>query len=68
MIEDEKYIDLHTHTTSSDGSMTPEELIRHAYSKGLAAVAITDHDTIGAVEQAIDEGNIIGIDVIFIDL
>ncbi len=64
MNEDEKYIDLHTHTTSSDGSMTPEELIRHAYSKGLAAVAITDHDTIGAVEQAIEEGNKIGIEVI----
>ncbi len=62
--EHQKFIDLHTHTTASDGSMTPAELIRHAYNKGLTAVAVTDHDTVGAVEQAIEEGKKIGIEVI----
>ncbi len=58
------YIDLHTHSTASDGSMTPAELVRHAYGKGLAAVAITDHDTVNGVSQAIEEGQMLGIEVI----
>lgn len=58
------YIDLHTHTTASDGSMTPMELVRHAFEKGLGAVAVTDHDTVNGVEQALDEGNKLGIEVI----
>ncbi len=62
--DDQQHIDLHTHTTASDGSMAPAELIRYAYDKGLAAVAVTDHDTVGAVEQAIEEGKKIGIEVI----
>lgn len=59
-----KYIDLHTHTTASDGSMTPVELVRHAFNKGLAAVAVTDHDTVGGISQALEEGNRLGIEVI----
>ena len=57
-------IDLHTHTTASDGSMTPVELVRHAFEKCLAAIAVTDHDTISGVEQAIEEGKKLGIEVI----
>ena len=64
MNEDQKHIDLHTHTIASDGSMTPEELIRHAYNKGLAAIAVTDHDTVRAVAQAVEEGKKLGIEVI----
>lgn len=59
-----KLIDLHTHSTASDGSMSPRELVRHAKESGLAAVAITDHDTIDGVEEALDEGAKIGIEVI----
>jgi 3',5'-nucleoside bisphosphate phosphatase len=62
--QDSLYIDLHTHSTASDGSMTPTELVRHAYDKGLAAVAITDHDTVNGVAQAMEEGMRIGIEVI----
>lgn len=62
--DDLKYIDLHTHTTASDGSMTPAELVRHAYNKGLAAVAVTDHDTVGGIDQALEEGKRLGIEVI----
>lgn len=40
--------DLHTHTTCSDGSYSPRELIDLAVTKGLAGIAITDHDTIAA--------------------
>lgn len=59
-----QYIDLHTHTTVSDGSMAPEELVRHAYKKDLAAVAITDHDEISGIEQAIGAGKALGIEVV----
>ncbi len=57
-------IDLHTHSTASDGSMTPAELVRHAFAKGLGAVALTDHDTVNGVEQALEEGEKLGIEVI----
>ncbi|WP_010244791.1 PHP domain-containing protein [Acetivibrio cellulolyticus] len=59
-----KRIDLHTHSTASDGSVSPRELVRHAKESGLAAVALTDHDTIDGIEEALDEGNRIGIEVI----
>ena len=59
-----KYTDLHTHSTASDGSMTPAELVRHAYESGLSAVALTDHDTVAGVEEALEEGAKIGIEVI----
>ena len=60
----EKRIDLHTHSTASDGSMSPRELVRHAKERGLLAVALTDHDTIDGIEEALEEGAKIGIEVI----
>lgn len=42
--EKERYIDLHTHTTGSDGDSSPEEMIRAARKAGLSALAITDHN------------------------
>jgi len=47
-----KKVDLHTHTTYSDGSFSPEELVMLAAEKGLSALAITDHDDIGAAGEA----------------
>jgi len=45
------YVDLHTHTTYSDGILTPEELLQKATGVGLAAISITDHDSIdGCIE------------------
>ena len=41
------YIDLHTHSNCSDGSMTPTELVRHAAEKGLKAIALSDSDRSG---------------------
>ena len=57
-------IDLHTHTSASDGSMTPAELVRRAAANGLDAVAVTDHDTIGGVEEALEEGGKTGIETV----
>ena len=48
-----KRIDLHTHTCKSDGSYTPTELVDYAIEKNLAAVAITDHDCIEGLDEAI---------------
>jgi hypothetical protein len=45
-------IDLHTHTDHSDGSSSPEELLRKAESAGLRAIAITDHDTLSGNDEA----------------
>jgi 3',5'-nucleoside bisphosphate phosphatase len=45
-------VDLHTHSTHSDGSASPEELIARAKAKSVRAVAITDHDTVSALAQA----------------
>ena len=47
-----KYIDLHTHSTCSDGTFTPSELAAHAAGKGLAAFALTDHDTTDGLAEA----------------
>ncbi|UDQ97194.1 PHP domain-containing protein [Lentisphaerota bacterium WC36G] len=44
-------IDLHTHSTFSDGTLTPEELINLAYKQKLSAIAIADHDTVGGVKD-----------------
>ena len=38
-------IDLHTHSTASDGALTPSELVRAACKAGLTVIALTDHDT-----------------------
>ena len=60
----EKTIDLHTHTVYSDGSMTPRELVRHACESGLSAVAVSDHDSVGGVSEAVAAGKEFGIEVV----
>lgn len=57
-------IDLHTHTTASDGSNTPRELVKLAKEAGLTAVAVTDHDTIDGLGEAVQAGRELGINVI----
>ncbi len=58
------YVDLHLHTTASDGVLTPSEIVRYAKAKGLQAIAITDHDTIEGCEEGLSEGEKIGFEVI----
>lgn len=59
-----KTIDLHTHSTASDGSMSPVELVRHAKESGLTAIALTDHDTIDGIKEALEEGASQGVEVV----
>jgi len=57
-------IDLHTHTTFSDGSLTPTELVQAATALGLSAVAVTDHDTVDGLPEALAAGERLGIRVV----
>jgi len=57
-------IDLHTHTTASDGTMSPGELVNLAGEVGLDAIAITDHDTFDGVQEALEAGKRYGVEVI----
>jgi len=47
-----EFVDLHTHSTASDGQLSPQELIAHADAAGLAAIALTDHDTLAGLPAA----------------
>lgn len=60
----EKYIDLHTHSLKSDGSMTPTEVVEEAKRAGLAAIALTDHDSVDGVREAVEAGERLGVEII----
>ena len=64
MSKDTRKIDLHSHTTASDGRITPKDLVKKAKKIGLSAIAITDHDTVSGVEEAVLEGEKLGVEVI----
>jgi len=57
-------IDLHLHTSASDGILSPSEVVRYAVKKGLKAIAITDHDTIDGIEEGLREGQRVNLTVI----
>ena len=59
-----KLIDLHTHSTCSDGTLTPEELVIHAKESGLSAIALSDHDTVNGIKEAMAAGKKHSIEVI----
>ncbi len=56
--------DLHAHTTASDGSMSPAQLVDYARTKGLRALAVTDHETVAGLEEARRRGREVGVEVI----
>ena len=60
----ENRIDLHIHTTASDGTDTPAEVVGKAFALGLSAVAVTDHDTVAGLAEAMREGRRLGIEVV----
>lgn len=60
----EKLIDLHTHTSASDGSLSPSEFILECKKENIGAVAITDHDTTDAVSECMSSGKKLNIRVI----
>lgn len=57
-------IDLHVHSTRSDGSLTPTELVNYAIEKGLEAFALTDHDTVDGIDEALKAAKGKNIEVI----
>lgn len=54
-------IDLHTHSTCSDGVLSPSELVKHAFSKNIKVLALTDHDTIEGLSEAKIQSEELGI-------
>jgi len=59
-----RFVDLHTHTTASDGTESPTQVVSKAHAVGLVGVAITDHDTIHGVEEGLRAGTNLGIEVV----
>jgi predicted metal-dependent phosphoesterase TrpH len=56
-----QFVDLHSHSTASDGTFPPREVVRLARDAGLVGLALTDHDTINGLAQAADEAASLGI-------
>src|SRR5689334_14747159 len=57
-----RYVDLHCHSTASDGTMSPAEVVRLAKDSGLSGLALTDHDTTAGCAEAEAEARRVGID------
>lgn len=57
-------VDLHLHSTASDGALVPAEVVRRAAEAGLLAMALTDHDTVAGVAEAVAEGERLGVRVV----
>jgi len=60
----QRTVDLHTHTTASDGDLSPTELVARAHAAGLTAIAVTDHDTTAGLHEALEAGKRIGLEVV----
>lgn len=58
------FVDLHAHSTASDGSRSPADVIREAKRVGLQAIALTDHDTLDGIPEAVATGREIGVRVV----
>ena len=56
--------DLHSHTTASDGALSPRELVRLAARQGVRVLAVTDHDSVSGLPEAIDEAARHGIEIV----
>ena len=59
-----RYIDLHTHSLVSDGTDSPADLVKKAAKLGLAAVALTDHDSLAGLDEAEETARALGIDFV----
>jgi predicted metal-dependent phosphoesterase TrpH len=60
----ERFVDLHTHSTASDGILSPADVVAAARAVNLAAIALTDHDTLEGVPEARAAGERLGVRVI----
>jgi predicted metal-dependent phosphoesterase TrpH len=61
-MSERSYVDLHCHSTASDGTLRPAEVVRLAKEAGLSGLALTDHDTIAGVAEAADRAKQLGLD------
>jgi hypothetical protein len=61
---DDRVADLQLHSSASDGSDDPSEVVRRAHSLGFSCVALTDHDTLGGVQEAVAAGQALGVEVL----
>ncbi len=61
---EENRFDLHSHSLVSDGTYTPTEVVETAAAAGVRLLALTDHDNIGGVAEAVEAGNRIGLPVL----
>lgn len=59
-----RFVDLHVHSTASDGTLSPQELVKTAVKCGLSAFALTDHDTVSGVDRAINAARNSNLEVI----
>src|ERR671931_2859020 len=57
-------IDLHSHTTASDGQYAPSELVRRAREAGVTCLSITDHDTVNGLAEAAQAAGAMGIELV----
>ncbi|MCC6927911.1 MAG: PHP domain-containing protein [Gemmatimonadaceae bacterium] len=60
----DRYADLQLHSTASDGSDAPSEVVRRAHAMGFAAIALTDHDTLGGIAEGLAAAQALGIELI----
>ena len=60
----ERFCDLHTHSVFSDGTWTPEELVREACRIGLGAIALTDHNTVDGLSRFLAAAEGTGVEAI----
>lgn len=60
----ERFVDLHVHSTASDGSVAPADVVAAAHRAGLSAIALTDHDTVDGVVEAQAAGSLLGLRVV----
>lgn len=60
----ERFVDLHMHSTASDGSLAPADVVAAALRAGLAAIALTDHDTVDGIAEAQHAGELLGVRVV----
>lgn len=58
------FVDLHTHTSASDGTDSPADMVRRAAGLGLGAVAVTDHDTLAGLDAAVAAGEALGVEIV----
>jgi len=57
-------VDLHMHTTASDGSLSPQEIVRKASEEGFKVISITDHDSVSGLEEGLEAGEEFQVKVI----